>query len=102
MTKTTAPETTPSPTTGETQQTVGGGNLNPRGEFIAAALNMSWQLAIVVLVPVIGGFELDKKLNTVPALTIVGFLLAMGGMAFVVWRQLQLYNPAAPTKEKHS
>ena len=63
-------------------------------QFIAAALTMSWQLAIVVLVPVIGGFELDKKLNMLPLLTIVGFVLAMIGMAAVVWRQMQLYGPA--------
>jgi F0F1-type ATP synthase assembly protein I len=65
-----------------------------------AALNMSWQLAIVVLVPIIAGYELDKKLGTVPSLTVLGFLLAMAGMALVVWRQMQLLNPE--NKEKQS
>ncbi len=45
-----------------------------------AAMNMSWQLAVVVLVPIIGGFELDQKLDTLPALTIAGFFIAMAGM----------------------
>lgn len=67
-----------------------------RTQFLVAAANMSWQLAIVVLVPIIGGFELDKKLDTLPALTIVGFIIAMAGMAAVVWRQLQLYAPPTP------
>jgi len=92
MTKTTAPSTTPSPTPGDTQSSKGG-STNPRAEFIVAALNMSWQLAIVVLVPIIAGYELDKKLDTVPSLTILGFLLAMVGMALVVWRQMQLLGP---------
>lgn len=68
---------------------------DPRGQFIAAAMTMSWQLAIVVLVPIIGGFELDKKLNMAPLLTIVGFVLAMIGMGSVVWRQMQVYGPKA-------
>lgn len=57
-----------------------------------ASLNMSWQLAIVVLVPIIGGFKLDQYLGSLPGLTIVGFLLAMAGMAVVVWRQMQRYS----------
>jgi hypothetical protein len=56
-------------------------------------MNMSWQLAIVVLVPVIGGYELDQKLDTLPALTIAGFFVAMAGMALVIWHQLQQFSP---------
>lgn len=74
-----------------------------RLEFFSAAMNMSWQLAIVVLVPIIGGFELDKKLDMLPLLTITGFILAMIGMAAVVWRQMQLFSPTRPTtKGNHS
>ena len=66
---------------------------NYRKEFLGAVMNMSWQLAVVVLVPIVGGFELDKKLDTLPALTIAGFFIAMAGMGLVVWRQLQLFSP---------
>jgi F0F1-type ATP synthase assembly protein I len=71
-----------------------------RLEFFSAAMNMSWQLAIVVLVPIIGGFELDKKLNMLPLLTITGFVLAMVGMGLVVWRQMQLFSPTRPNVPK--
>jgi F0F1-type ATP synthase assembly protein I len=76
----------------------------PQTQFLVAAMNMSWQLAVVVLVPVIGGFEIDKKLHTLPLLTIVGFVVAMAGMALVVWHQLQLFKPPAVQhdKELHS
>lgn len=57
--------------------------------FISMALDMSWRLAIAVLVPVIAGFKLDEKFKTTPLLTIVGFLLAMGGFALVCWQTLQ-------------
>lgn len=57
---------------------------------------MSWQLAIVVLVPIVGGFELDNLFATSPLLLIVGFLLAITGFALVVRRQLQIFSPPAP------
>lgn len=69
----------------------------PRGDattshsavFISMALDMSWRLAIVILVPVIGGFKLDEVFDSTPVLTITGFLLAMGGMALVFWQTLK-------------
>jgi F0F1-type ATP synthase assembly protein I len=76
---------------------------NPLADLLSATLSMSWQLAIVVLVPIIGGYELDKKLHTLPLLTVIGFIVAATGMALVVWRQLQLIAPlASPPKEHRS
>lgn len=74
--------------------------------FVGMALDMSWRLAIVVLVPIIGGFELDQRLDTAPLLTITGFLLAMAGMALVLWQMLQTVNQLPvpkpeSKKEKH-
>lgn len=54
--------------------------------FLAAILDMSWRLAIVVLVPIIGGFKLDGHLGTTPVLTIIGFLLAMAGVFVILKR----------------
>ena len=48
------------------------------------ALDMSWRLAIVVLVPIIGSFKLDEALGTSPLLAIIGFLIAMTGMGIVM------------------
>ena len=60
--------------------------------FVKAVLDMSWQLAIVVLVPVIGGFELDKQLHTSPWLLVVGFILAMIGTYGVIRRMYAEYG----------
>lgn len=60
--------------------------------FIGMALDMAWRLAIVVLVPVIGGFKLDEAFETAPVLTITGFFVAMGGMALVMWATLKKAN----------
>jgi F0F1-type ATP synthase assembly protein I len=60
--------------------------------FMSAALGMSWQLAIAVLVPVIGGYELDKALKTLPLFTLVGLILAMGLSSWVVLRALKTFQ----------
>jgi F0F1-type ATP synthase assembly protein I len=66
--------------------------------FLVSVIDMSWRLAIVVLIPVIGGFEFDRRLNTSPWLTIVGFLVAMGGM-YVVTKQTLVKATALSNKK---
>lgn len=102
MKKTKTLSQTPSPLTGFTNSTdeVRSENNGSLAQFFAAALTMSWQLAMIVLIPILGGFELDKKLRTQPFLTIVGFLLAFGGVGYVVKRQLQHFSPPATTVHK--
>lgn len=73
----------------------------PSRVFVSMALDMSWRLAIAVLVPIIGGFKLDEALGTTPLLTIVGFLLAMGGMALVMWQTLQAANHVPVSKKEN-
>ena len=91
MKQTTTPIKTPSPENGQSEETAKvGSSTNAVAEFFAATWTMSWQLAIVILVPLVGGFELDRKLHTGPALTVVGFVIAMAGVAAVVWRQYQV------------
>jgi len=63
--------------------------------FMMTTLNMSWQLAIVVLVPIIGGYKLDEHFNTLPLITIIGLVVASLGMALVVWNQLQHLPPTS-------
>jgi len=85
------------------QTAVGGNNRAPvrsnRTIFVVAALDMSWRLAIAVLVPIIGGFELDKHLGTTPALTIIGFLLAMSGLFLILKRTLATADERFRSKE---
>ncbi|MGH7193050.1 MAG: AtpZ/AtpI family protein [Candidatus Saccharimonadales bacterium] len=66
---------------------------NYRREFFAAVMDLSWQMALVVLVPIVGGFELDQKFGISPTLTIAGFIVALAGMSLVVRRQLRLVGP---------
>ena len=70
-----------------------GSDGSDRRLFIISALNLSWQMAIVVLVPIIGGYKLDQKLGSTPGLIILGFIIASVGMAVVLQRQLKAFGP---------
>ena len=61
---------------------------------------MSWQLAIVVLIPVIGGYKLDQRFKSLPLWTITGFVLAMLGMAIVLLRMLKVVEVRASKEHK--
>jgi F0F1-type ATP synthase assembly protein I len=52
--------------------------------FLSMALDMSWQLAIAVLVPLIGGFELDHHYKTTPLWTIIGSTVALIGFILIL------------------
>lgn len=68
--------------------------------FISMVLDMTWRLAIVVLVPIIGSFYLDKWLGTSPVFMVTGFVVAMVGMGLVMWRTMQAANSIEfPKKE---
>ena len=53
------------------------------------ALTMSWQLAVVVLVPVIAGVYLGRKSGNETAGVLVGLGVAVIGSITVLWRTLQ-------------
>ena len=89
MSRTAAHQTTPPVLKGETRET---SSRNSRDTFLIAALNMSWQLAIVVLIPIIGGVQLDKTFDTSTVFTFVGLGVALVGSVFVMWRALQAAN----------
>lgn len=61
-------------------------------QFLNMALNMSWQLAAVVLVPIFVGVKLDKAFGTNETLTFVGLGLAVVGSIAVMWHALQAAN----------
>lgn len=100
MTKTTAPTKTPSPTGEPVDPTHDARYKRARRDFFVGVMNMSWQLAVVVLVPILGGYQLDTTFDLSPLLTLVGFFIAMVGTALVVWRQLQALPPAIPKESK--
>lgn len=64
---------------------------DPKQAFVATALDMSWRLAVVVLVPVFVGVQLDKRFGT-SYITFIGLGLAFIGSGVVMWRAMQRAN----------
>src|SRR5690242_17976364 len=54
--------------------------------FVSMAVSMSWQLALVVLVPIIGGHVLDEHYHKMPLLTLCGLAVAAIGVFGVLYR----------------
>lgn len=64
-----------------------------QADFISLAAEMSWQLAVVVVVPIIGGYWLDGRYHhATPWLTFVGFGVAAIGVVGVMGRILAEAN----------
>lgn len=59
--------------------------LSAKRQFISTAMNMGWQLAGAVLLPVIIGVKLDDHFKTTPSYTLVSLFLACGGAVGIVW-----------------
>jgi len=101
MNKSDESQATPSPkVSGANNNPKGGEAKRPTAVFLMAAMDMTWQLALVVLIPIVGGYELDKRFNTTPLLIIIGFVLAMIGTFVIIKRTLAIYNDQTVTGSK--
>lgn len=74
--------------------------------FITEVFGLSWRLAIAVLLPLIGGIQLDKRYDSEPILTLIGLVIAFILGSITVWtavkkvNELQAIQPNRKTKEK--
>ena len=53
------------------------GSFEVKQLFISSAISMSWQMAIAVLVPIVGGYYLDQYFKTAPFITLLGMVVAV-------------------------
>jgi F0F1-type ATP synthase assembly protein I len=86
MKKEKAPASTPTPIKSDSVSK--NNSQDPRVVFINSAISMSWQLAVVVLVPVLAGVWVDDHYKTSPAFTLVGLGLAVIGVVFLLKKVL--------------
>ncbi|HEX5456577.1 MAG TPA: AtpZ/AtpI family protein [Candidatus Saccharimonadales bacterium] len=87
--KTAVPKPTPQVEGGKTQKNKYDQAVFQQNLFIVMALNMSWQLAFVVIIPLVGGYKLDEHFDTSPVYTIIGLILAIGASFAVLYRVLR-------------
>lgn len=91
MKQTKAPKLTPSPSAKEHSRAVANKAVASR-TFVSMVLDMSWRLAIVVLLPIIIGSELDTRLKTGYVYLLIGFGVALILAVLVVMRSYQEAN----------
>lgn len=61
-------------------------------QFVTTALNMSWQLALTIVIPVIIGVKLDDHYDTAPSYTLAALFIAVGIGTGVVWSTIKQVN----------
>ena len=71
-----------------------------KGTALSMALNLSWTMLFSLLLPLLGGIWLDKKLDTVPLFILIGaalgILAATVGVARMALRTFGQYVPEEP------
>lgn len=99
MVKTTVPSNIELASTARSTDNGAGHDVRPA--FTSAAIGMSWQLALVVLIPILGGYKLDANLKTSPWWTLVGLIVGLVMSIVVVRRALASFGnfnvPSSPT-----
>lgn len=84
-----APKSTPHSFNGGDSSSSPAESRSARNAFFVMTLNMSWQLAIVVVVPLALGAWLDQKFDTGNLWVFVGLAVALVASTAVVWRIVQ-------------
>lgn len=74
--------------------------LSARKQFFSAATSMGWQLAGMVLVPVVIGVKLDDHFHATPSYTLAALVLAIGGGVWVVNNTIKQVNKEQAETDK--
>lgn len=66
--------------------------LSAKKLFFVSSINMGWQLAGVVVLPVFVGVKLDQRFNSSPSCTLAALVFAIGGAVIIVKNTLRQVN----------
>ncbi len=86
MRKKSAPGPTPTTTKSGSQTN---SEVDLKSEFLSAAFGLSWQLALIVLIPVLGGHFIDDASHKTPLFTVIGLVIAVIGVVMVLKQTLK-------------
>jgi F0F1-type ATP synthase assembly protein I len=68
----------------------------------AVALAMSWQLLVVIVLPIVGGHLLDSRYHTSPVWMIAGMVIGLIGTIIVVRQAVQQLNEIMERSNKET
>lgn len=60
--------------------------IDAKNMFFGNLIGMGMRLAVMVLIPIIAGVQLDKRLDTSPNFTLGAFFLAIFGASYLIWK----------------
>lgn len=60
--------------------------LNARNLFFGGLVSMGWRLAVMVLLPLFIGVQIDKRFDTSPNFTLGAFFIAIAGASYLIWK----------------
>lgn len=59
--------------------------IDARSFMLSQMINIGWRMAIMVIVPIFIGVQLDNKFDTKPSFTMTAFTLAMLGSGYLIY-----------------
>ncbi len=54
--------------------------------LVTNLISMGWRLAIMVLLPIFIGVQLDKRFDSAPSLTLAAFFIAIFGASLLIYK----------------
>jgi F0F1-type ATP synthase assembly protein I len=66
--------------------------LSAKRQFVVSSISMGWQLAGVVIIPVIVGVKLDERFNSRPSYTLAALVIAVCGAIMVIKNTIDAVN----------
>ena len=72
--------------------------LSAKQQFVSSSMSMGWQMAGMVLIPVIIGVKLDDRFDSTPSYTLAALVLAIGGAIMIVNKTIKSVNKEQENK----
>lgn len=72
--------------------------VSAKQQFITAAFDMGWRLALMVIIPIFIGVKLDDRYDTSPSWTLAALFVAVFGAGLIVYKTVSDVNRAQKAK----
>lgn len=74
--------------------------IDAKGMFYGSLLGLGWRLAIMVLLPIFIGVQLDKRFDSAPSITLAAFFVAIFGAGVMVNKMYKEINAEQALMDK--
>ncbi len=75
---------------------------NARNMMVSEIVTMGWKLAIMILIPIFIGTQLDNRFDTKPSFTLAAFFIAIFGASLLIYKTYNELNAQAALEEANN